>query len=242
MNRADATTKIGAEVSSMFDSISVRYDLTNDVLSLGVHRLWRIATVRALNPRPGEIVLDLAAGTGFSSGALAKTGARIIGADFSEGMLNIAREKYRGVPNLSFEWADATELSFADDFFDAATISFGLRNVNNVGKALAEMYRVVKPGGRIVVCEFSQPHRLIERPYAFYNRSVAPYIAWILNNNGDAYDYLADSISIWPAQEQLAQVLQEAGFERVKYRNLAGGIVALHRGFVPPKNSGASKK
>ncbi len=234
MTRPDTATKLATDVSSMFDEVSPRYDLINDVLSVGNSRLWRIAMTRALQPRKGMRVLDLAAGTGTSSAAIAHHGAHVTAADFSEGMLAVGRERQAGNDLIEFVWADATELPFEDDSFDAATISFGLRNVNDPKKAIAEMRRVVRPGGRIVICEFSRPVEPVRAPYSLYSRHVLPRIAGVLNKSAEqAYRYLNESIEQWPAQDELAAWLREAGLERVAYRNLTLGIVALHRGFVP---------
>lgn len=235
MTRPDAATKPATDVSSMFDEVSPRYDLINDVLTVGNDRLWRIATTKALAPRKGMRILDLAAGTGTSSAALAKHGAHVTAVDFSEGMLDEGRRRHAGNPLIEFVQGDATALPFDDDSFDAATISYGLRNVHDPRAALAEMRRVVKPGGRVVIAEFSTPPSPIVRgPYALYGRHVLPRVAGALNRDAaEAYRYLNESIEQWPNQEQLARMLREAGFERVAYRNLTFGIVALHRGFVP---------
>ena len=234
MTRPDTATKLATDVSTMFDEVSPRYDLINDVLSAGNSRLWRIAMTRALQPRKGMRVLDLAAGTGTSSAAIAQHGAHVTAADFSEGMLAVGRERQSGNELIDFVWADATELPFDDASFDAATISFGLRNVTEPKRAIAEMKRVVKPGGRIVICEFSRPADAIRGPYTAYSRHVLPRIAGLLNKSAeDAYRYLNESIEKWPAQDELATWMREAGLERVAYRNLTFGIVALHRGFVP---------
>lgn len=234
MTRADTATKHAADVSAMFDEVSPRYDLINDVLTVGNDRLWRIATTRAVGPRKGMRILDLAAGTGTSSAALAAHGAHVVAADFSRGMLEEGRRRHAGDELIEFVHADATALPFEDDSFDAATISYGLRNVNDPRTALAEMRRVVKPGGRVVIAEFSTPPSpLVRGPYAFYGRHVLPRIAGLINRDAaEAYRYLNESIEAWPAQEELAAWLREAGFERVAYRNLTFGIVALHRGFV----------
>ncbi|XPP27308.1 MAG: bifunctional demethylmenaquinone methyltransferase/2-methoxy-6-polyprenyl-1,4-benzoquinol methylase UbiE [Leucobacter sp.] len=235
MTRPDTATKSAADVSTMFDEVSPRYDLINDVLSAGQSRLWRVAMTRALQPRKGMRVLDLAAGTGTSSAAIARHGAEVTAADFSEGMLAVGRERQAGNELIEFVHADATALPFEDDSFDAATISFGLRNVSDPRRALAEMRRVVRPGGRIVICEFSKPPAAaIRAPYAAYSRHVLPRVAGLLNGEAkEAYRYLNESIEAWPAQAELAAWLREAGLERVAYRNLSLGIVALHRGFVP---------
>ena len=219
----------------MFDEVSPRYDLINDVLTVGNDRLWRIATIRALRPRPGMRILDLAAGTGTSSAAIAKHGAHVTAADFSDGMLDEGRKRHAGNDLIDFVWADATNLPFEDDTFDAATISYGLRNVDRPKQALAEMRRVVKPGGCVVIAEFSTPPSpLVRVPYQFYGRYCLPRIAGLINRNAaEAYQYLNESIEQWPAQDELAAWLRDAGFEQVVYRNLTFGIVALHRGLVP---------
>lgn len=219
----------------MFDEVSPRYDLINDVLTVGNDRLWRIATTKAVGPRKGMRILDLAAGTGTSSAALAAHGAHVVAADFSEGMLAEGRKRHEGNELIDFVWADATQLPFEDDSFDAATISYGLRNVHDPRKAIAEMRRVVKPGGRVVIAEFSTPPATAVRaPYAWYGKHVLPRIAGVINREAaGAYKYLNESIEAWPAQDELATWLREAGLERVAYRNLTFGIVALHRGFVP---------
>lgn len=219
----------------MFDEVSPRYDLLNDVLSAGSTRLWRIATTRAIAPRKGMRVLDLAAGTGTSSASIAAHGAHVTAADFSEGMLAEGRRRNAGNELIDFVWADATKLPFDDDSFDAATISYGLRNVQNPKQAIAEMVRVVKPGGRIVIAEFSHPTSgAVNWAYTQYNRHVLPRVAAVINRDAaEAYAYLNESIEAWPAQAELAKWLREAGLERVAYRNLSLGIVALHRGFVP---------
>lgn len=231
----------------MFDEVSPRYDLINDVLTVGNDRLWRIATTKAVAPRKGMRILDLAAGTGTSSAALAAHGAEVVAADFSEGMLAEGRKRYADNPLIEFVWADAMALPFDDDSFDAATISYGLRNISDPKQAIAEMRRVVKPGGRVVIAEFSTPPSAIVRgPYGFYGRHVLPRIAGAINRDAaEAYKYLNESIEAWPAQEELAGWLREAGLERVAYRNLTFGVVALHRGFVPrelPKPAAAEEK
>lgn len=219
----------------MFDEVSPRYDLLNDVLSAGSTRLWRIATTRAIAPRKGMRVLDLAAGTGTSSAAIAAHGAHVTAADFSEGMLAEGRKRNAGNDLIEFVWADAMQLPFDDDSFDAATISYGLRNVENPKQAIAEMVRVVKPGGRIVIAEFSRPTSdAVNWAYTKYNRHVLPRVASVINRDAaEAYKYLNESIEAWPEQGELAKWLREAGLEHVAYRNLSLGIVALHRGFVP---------
>jgi demethylmenaquinone methyltransferase/2-methoxy-6-polyprenyl-1,4-benzoquinol methylase len=229
-NRADLG-KDPARVSGMFDQVAGRYDRTNTALSFGNDRLWRIATRRAVAPRAGERILDLAAGTGASSVSLARSGAQVVAADFSPGMIAEGRRRHGDVPGLSFAPANATDLPFVDDEFDAVTMSFGLRNVDEPRKALAELYRVTKPGGRVVICEFSHPpSRAFAELYGFYNSRVLPVVARALSSNADAYDYLNESIRDWPDQRTLASWIRGAGWQDVAYRNLSFGIVALHRG------------
>ena len=232
-NRADLG-KDPQRVSGMFDQVAQNYDRTNTVLSLGNDRLWRIATTRAIAPRPGQRILDIAAGTGASSVALARSGAEVVAADFSPGMIAEGQRRHGGVPNLSFVEADATALPFGDAEFDTVTISFGLRNVNDPRAALAEMRRVAKPGGRLVVCEFSHPqHPLFAGLYRFYNDRILPVVAKGVSSNADAYDYLNESIKDWPDQRTLSAWIRDAGWTDVAYRDLTFGIVALHRARAP---------
>lgn len=216
------------EVAAMFDGVAEKYDLTNDVLSLGQDRLWRRAVVKAVAAKPGEWVLDLAAGTGTSSEPLEATGANVVPCDFSLGMLRVGKRRRADLP---FAAGDAMKLPFADGSFDAVTISFGLRNVAQTVTALAEMRRVTKPGGRLVVCEFSQPTlRPLRTVYVEYLMRALPSVARAVSSNPDAYVYLAESIRAWPDQQGLAALIAEAGWSGVGWRNLSGGIVALHRG------------
>ena len=221
-------------VSGMFDEVAAGYDRTNTVLSLGNDRLWRIATTRAVAPRPGERILDLAAGTGASSVALARSGAEVVAADFSPGMIAEGQVRHGSVPNLSFVEADATALPFDENEFDTVTISFGLRNVNDPDAALAEMLRVTAPGGRLVVCEFSHPqHPVVAGAYRFYNDRVLPLVAKGVSTNAEAYDYLNESIKDWPDQRALSARIRRAGWSDVAFRDLTFGIVALHRARKP---------
>ncbi|MCL6421780.1 demethylmenaquinone methyltransferase [Brachybacterium sp. JHP9] len=230
MSRADLD-KRPFDVAGMFDSIAGRYDLMNDVAALGQVRSWRKAMVESLAIAPGDAVLDLAAGTGTSTAAIVEAGARALAADFSLGMMREGRERQ---PHLPFVGADAQALPFADDSFDSAVISFALRNVQDPRRSLREMARVVRPGGRVVVCEFSTPVlKPFRAVYEKYLLRALPAIAGRLSSSADAYDYLAESILEWPSQEELVQWLGAAGLEQVQYRNLTGGIVALHRGVVP---------
>lgn len=224
------------EVAAMFDAVARRYDLTNDVLSFGQDRLWRRATVRAVHPLPGERVLDLAAGTGTSAVPFATAGARVVACDFSLGMLVEGR---RHRPRLTFVAGDALRLPFADAVFDAVTISFGLRNVADTGDALAEMARVTRPGGRLVVCEFSHPTRQpFQTVYMEYLMRALPAVARRVSSAPDAYVYLAESIRAWPDQRGLAAQIAAAGWDRVAWRNLSGGVVALHRGVRSTETGG----
>ena len=208
----------------MFDGVAKRYDITNTVLSFAQDRRWRAATRRALGLRRGEVVLDLAAGTAVSTVELAKSGAQAVAADFSLGMLKAGAN--RAVPKVA---ADALALPFADASFDAATISFGLRNVNDVGRALRELRRVLRPGGRLVICEFSTPTWAPFRTvYLEYLMKALPEVATRVSSNPAAYVYLAESIREWPDQQMLAGLIREAGFRGVHWHNLTGGIAALH--------------
>ncbi|WP_018178595.1 demethylmenaquinone methyltransferase [Jongsikchunia kroppenstedtii] len=226
-SRADLG-KDPAEVAGMFDGVARRYDITNTVLSMGQDRRWRRLTRERLGIGPGDVVLDLAAGTAVSTVELAQSGARCVAADFSLGMLRAGAR--RRVPKVG---ADALALPFADAAFDAATISFGLRNVNDVPQALSELRRVLKPGGRLVICEFSDPTwRPFRTLYLEYLMKALPAVARKVSSNPDAYVYLAESIRAWPNQEGLAALLSDAGFSSVDYQNLTGGIVALHRGIA----------
>ena len=226
MNRA-SLDKDPRDVASMFDSVARRYDLTNTVLSLGQDRHWRRATRLALRITPGEKVLDLAAGTAVSTVELAKSGAWCVAADFSVGML--AAGQGRPVPKVA---ADATRLPFADNAFDAVTISFGLRNIADRVAALREMVRVTRPGGRLVVCEFATPtNPLFATAYKEYLMQALPRVARAVSSNPEAYVYLAESIRAWPDQVALAHQISSTGWSAVRWRNLTGGIVALHAAY-----------
>jgi demethylmenaquinone methyltransferase/2-methoxy-6-polyprenyl-1,4-benzoquinol methylase len=215
----------------MFDGVARRYDLTNSVLSLGQDRHWRRATRAALRIGPGDKVLDLAAGTAVSTVELEKSGAWCVAADFSVGMLAAGRE--RQVHKVA---GDATKLPFGDGIFDAVTISFGLRNVADYPAALREMARVTRPGGRLVVCEFSTPtNTVFATVYKEYLMQALPRVARAVSSNPDAYVYLAESIRAWPDQPALAHAMSRAGWSAVRWRNLTGGIVALHAGYKPAR-------
>jgi demethylmenaquinone methyltransferase / 2-methoxy-6-polyprenyl-1,4-benzoquinol methylase len=215
------------DVRRMFDAVARRYDLTNDVLSLGQDRRWRRDVIEAVAPEPGDLVLDLAAGTGTSSEPFVERGATVVPCDFSLGMLQVGK---RARPALAFTAGDATALPFADDTFDAVTISFGLRNIVDPLAGLREMLRVTRPGGRLVVCEFSHPTNAAFRTaYLEYLMKALPAIARAVSSSPDAYVYLAESIRAWPDQRGLAALIADAGWQAPEWRNLSGGIVALHR-------------
>ena len=215
------------DVRRMFDAVARRYDLTNDVLSLGQDRRWRRDVIEAVAPEPGDLVLDLAAGTGTSSEPFVERGVTVVPCDFSLGMLQVGK---RARPALAFTAGDATRLPFADDTFDAVTISFGLRNIVDPLAGLREMLRVTRPGGRLVVCEFSHPTNAAFRTaYLEYLMKALPAIARAVSSSPDAYVYLAESIRAWPDQRGLAALIAEAGWQAPEWRNLSGGIVALHR-------------
>ena len=226
MARADLD-KQPTDVRAMFDTVARRYDLTNDVLSLGQDRRWRHEVIEAVDPQYGERVLDLAAGTGTSSQPFADRGAVVVPCDFSLGMLTVGK---KSLPALPFTAGDGTMLPFADDTFDAVTISFGLRNIVDPLAGLRELLRVTRPGGRLVVCEFSHPTWSPFRTvYLEYLMRALPPIARAVSSAPDAYVYLAESIRAWPDQQGLADLVETAGWARPQWRNLSGGVVALHR-------------
>ena len=227
MTRADLG-KDPSSVSAMFDEVASAYDKTNDLLSLYQSRLWRRSLKAAVAPKSGERILDIAAGTGTSSMALRVPGAEVVAADFSQGMIAEGKKRY---PDLEFVFADAMKLPFKKPEFHAVTMSFGLRNVQDHKVALGEFHRVLLPGGRLVICEFSRVRGLFGTLYRWYLRSVLPIVARLLSKNPEAYSYLADSIEAWPSQDELAQDIRDAGFSDVSYRNLTFGIVAIHTGF-----------
>jgi len=219
------------DVARMFDDVAQRYDLTNDVLSLGQDRRWRRKVVAMVDPRPGETVLDLAAGTGTSSEPFAAAGATVVPCDFSLGMLDVGKQQ---LPALPFVAGDGMALPFADDAFDAVTISFGLRNIHDPVQGLRELLRVTRPGGRVVVCEFSTPTwPPFATVYTNYLMKALPRIAEAVSSNPESYVYLAESIRAWPDQRGLALRMIEAGWGRVDWTNLSGGIVALHHSVKP---------
>ncbi|MEL4504963.1 demethylmenaquinone methyltransferase [Luteococcus sp. H138] len=217
-----------ADVAQMFDGVAQRYDLMNDVLTFGLLRQWRRDTVEAVDPKPGHLILDLAGGTGSSAASFAVEGAEVFPTDLSLGMLRVGRQRQ---PGLQFVAGDALQLPFADNTFDTVTISYGLRNVEDTVGALREMLRVTKPGGQVVICEFTHP---TNRAFAFVYEQWLPRVLPLLSkvsSNPAAYEYLFESILAWPPQEELAELMSQAGWQAVGWRNLSQGIVALHRGW-----------
>ncbi len=230
MSRADLG-KEPDEVSAMFDGVARRYDLLNDLLSLGRTKAWRKVATTIIAPKPGMRILDIAAGTGSSSRPLADAGAEVISLDFSKGMLDAGRKRH---PDLTFVQGDALALTFKENGFDVTTISFGLRNTSDTSKALQESLRVLKSGGRMVVVEFSQPtNRIFRTIYLRYLMRALPTVARKVSSNPDAYVYLAESILAWPNQNGLADLMRAAGFGSVQWKNLTFGIVAIHTGVKP---------
>jgi demethylmenaquinone methyltransferase/2-methoxy-6-polyprenyl-1,4-benzoquinol methylase len=225
MSRANLN-KDPDEVAAMFDGVAKRYDLVNDLLSLGRTKAWRKATTAVIAPKAGMVILDLAAGPGSSSEPLYKAGATVFATDFSEGMLAQGR---KARPYLNFSKADALNLPFEANRFDVVTISYGLRNTVTYEKALIEALRVTKAGGRIVIAEFSQPtNRIFRTIYTKYLMRLLPAIAKKTSSNPDAYVYLAESIRAWPDQAALAESLKKAGWSNVSWKNLTFGVVAVH--------------
>jgi demethylmenaquinone methyltransferase/2-methoxy-6-polyprenyl-1,4-benzoquinol methylase len=213
------------QVAEMFDAVAARYDRTNTILSGAQDKRWRRHTVRALELLPGQKVLDVAAGTGVSTKALAAGGAWCVATDFSLGMLSATTDPW--LPRVA---GDALHLPFADATFDAVTISFGLRNVEDPTAALAEFARVTRPGGRLVVCEFSRPRPApIRWGYRWYLHNVLPKLAGRVSSNPEAYTYLQETIDAWPDQPSLARLITRAGWTDVRWRNMTFGVVALHR-------------
>ncbi|MDX9874510.1 MAG: bifunctional demethylmenaquinone methyltransferase/2-methoxy-6-polyprenyl-1,4-benzoquinol methylase UbiE [Spongiibacteraceae bacterium] len=225
-------------VAGVFHSVAARYDLMNDLMSGGIHRLWKRFTIELSGVRPGHKVLDIAGGTGdlaFKFSRLVGPSGRVVLADINASMLQVGRDRLtdRGVvANIDYVQADAEKLPFPDNHFDCITIAFGLRNVTDKDAALRSMLRVLKPGGRLLVLEFSRPrHEALSKAYDLYSFRVLPLMGKLVANDPDSYRYLAESIRMHPDQETLKQMMAEAGFDRCEYFNMTGGIVALHRGF-----------
>ncbi len=245
---SDKTTHFGFEtvnveekagrVADVFHSVAAKYDLMNDLMSGGIHRLWKRYTIELSGARPGHRILDIAGGTGD----LASKFSRLVGkqgqvvlADINDSMLKVGRDKLmdRGVVgNVMFTQADAQYLPYPDNTFDCITIAFGLRNVTDKDLALRSMLRVLKPGGRLLVLEFSKPgNELLEKAYDFYSFNILPKMGHWVTKDADSYRYLAESIRMHPDQETLKNMMKDAGFVNCEYHNMTGGVVALHRGF-----------
>lgn len=246
-NTSEKTTHFGYQevpvdektgmVRDVFESVAGNYDIMNDLMSMGVHRLWKRDFVASSGIRPGHRVLDLAGGTGDITELMSRrvgTTGEVVCSDINSAMLSVGRERLedRGiVSNVSYALANAEHLPFADAEFDLVTIAFGLRNVTDKSAALREMFRVLKPGGKAMILEFSQVQaESLKKLYDVYSFSVLPVLGRLVARDEDSYRYLAESIRQHPPQEELADMMREAGFERVRYRNLTGGIVAIHSG------------
>lgn len=247
-NNANETTHFGysevnvdekaSKVAQVFHSVAAKYDIMNDLMSFGVHRLWKRFAIDCSGVRPGQKVLDLAGGTGDLTAKFSRivgnTG-QVILADINDSMLKVGRDKLRDlgvVSNVEYVQANAQALPFPDNTFDLITIAFGLRNVTDKDEALRSMYRVLKPGGRLLVLEFSKPgHQLLSKAYDIYSFNLLPKMGKFIANDSESYQYLAESIRMHPNQETLKDMMDSAGFEQTQYYNLTGGIVALHRGY-----------
>ncbi|MCE9685943.1 bifunctional demethylmenaquinone methyltransferase/2-methoxy-6-polyprenyl-1,4-benzoquinol methylase UbiE [Shewanella sp. AS16] len=225
-------------VAGVFHSVAAKYDIMNDVMSFGIHRFWKRFTIEAAGARPGMKILDLAGGTGdltakFSH--LVGDRGEVVLADINDSMLKVGRTKLRDkgiVGNVSYVQANAEALPFADNYFDIITIAFGLRNVTDKDAALRSMLRVLKPGGKLMVLEFSKPqHEVMRKAYDLYSFKVLPKMGELITKDADSYEYLAESIRMHPDQDTLKQMMLDAGFEQVKYTNMTDGIVALHLGY-----------
>ncbi len=233
-----ATDEKEKMVAGVFHSVAQKYDVMNDLMSFGVHRLWKRYAIEMAQVRPGQRILDLAGGTGDIAALFAPRVGKeghIVCADINSSMLNVGRDKLTDqgiVGNIEYVQANAECLPFTDNYFDTITIGFGLRNVTDKDKALASMCRVLKPGGRLLVLEFSKPlHPMLNKAYDFYSFNILPKMGKLVANDADSYQYLAESIRMHPDQETLKQMCLNAGFDRCDVFNLTGGIVALHRAF-----------
>ncbi|WP_290653098.1 bifunctional demethylmenaquinone methyltransferase/2-methoxy-6-polyprenyl-1,4-benzoquinol methylase UbiE [Idiomarina sp.] len=225
-------------VANVFNSVAAKYDVMNDLMSMGIHRLWKRYTIDCSGVRQGMKVLDIAGGTGDLTAQFARRvgpQGEVVLADINDAMLKVGRDKLRDkghVGNIRYVQADAEQLPFDDNSFDIITIAFGLRNVTDKPAALRSMFRVLKPGGRLLVLEFSKPITpALEQVYDFYSFNVLPKMGQLVANDADSYQYLAESIRMHPDQETLKTMMHEAGYDNVDYQNLTGGIVALHRGY-----------
>jgi demethylmenaquinone methyltransferase / 2-methoxy-6-polyprenyl-1,4-benzoquinol methylase len=226
------------KVAQVFDSVAVKYDLMNDLMSAGIHRLWKRFTIEKSGARAGSRILDLAGGTGDLAALFSPIvgpNGKIILADINDSMLKVGRDRMidKGlINNIDFAQVNAECLPFEENYFDCITIAFGLRNVTDKQQALESMYRVLKPGGRLLVLEFSQPtNELLSKVYDSYSFNLLPKIGHWITGDEDSYRYLAESIRMHPDQETLKSMFEKAQFDDCEYHNLTGGIVALHRGF-----------
>lgn len=233
----DVAAKVGM-VGQVFDSVAAKYDVMNDLMSFGVHRLWKRFTVSQAAVRPGQVVLDLAGGTGDLAAKFSeRVGSKglVVLADINNAMLSTGRDRLidKGLlHNIDYAQANAEYLPFADDSFDVITMAFGLRNVTDKDRALASMQRVLKPGGKLLVLEFSKPVLpLLSKAYDAYSFSALPLMGKLVANDADSYRYLAESIRMHPDQETLEDMMINAGFGKTSYHNLTGGVVALHKGY-----------
>ncbi|ASJ70152.1 bifunctional demethylmenaquinone methyltransferase/2-methoxy-6-polyprenyl-1,4-benzoquinol methylase UbiE [Granulosicoccus antarcticus] len=233
----DADAKAGM-VGQVFDSVAAKYDVMNDLMSFGVHRIWKRFTIDQSGVRPGQSILDIAGGTGDLAGKFSKRVGKdglVVLADINSSMLRVGRDKLMDiglVGNIDFTQANAEALPFEDDTFDCITIAFGLRNVTDKDKALVSMNRVLKPGGRLLILEFSKPVLpLLSKAYDAYSFAALPIMGKLVANDAESYRYLAESIRMHPDQETLKSMMDDAGFGVTSYHNLTGGIVALHKGF-----------
>lgn len=225
-------------VADVFHSVAEKYDLMNDLMSFGIHRLWKRFTIDCAGVRPGQKILDLAGGTGDLTAKFSRLvgdSGEVVLADINDSMLKVGREKLRNkglVNNIRYVQANAEALPFPDNYFDLITIGFGLRNVTHKEQALASMYRALKPGGRLLVLEFSKPTNVVmSKLYDFYSFKVLPKMGQLVAKDSDSYQYLAESIRMHPDQDTLKAMMETVGFEQVTYHNLTQGVVALHRGF-----------
>ncbi|WP_094751579.1 bifunctional demethylmenaquinone methyltransferase/2-methoxy-6-polyprenyl-1,4-benzoquinol methylase UbiE [Psychromonas sp. CD1] len=225
-------------VAEVFHSVAARYDLMNDVLSLGIHRLWKRFTINCSGLRKGQKALDLAGGTGDLTAKFSRIvgpSGQVVLADINDSMLKVGRAKLRNAGiegNVEYVQANAEELPFPDNYFDVVSIAFGLRNVTDKDKALASIYRVLKPGGRLLILEFSKPlYKPVSKFYDFYSFNILPKLGKLIANDSKSYQYLAESIRMHPDQETLKEMMNKVGFENTEFFNLSAGIVALHRGY-----------
>jgi demethylmenaquinone methyltransferase/2-methoxy-6-polyprenyl-1,4-benzoquinol methylase len=232
------TGEKAAKVAEVFHSVAAKYDLMNDLMSLGIHRLWKRFTIEKSGVRRGWKVLDIAGGTGDLAAKFSEivgSEGEVVLADINDSMLKVGRSRLvdRGiVGNVRYAQANAECLPFPDNYFDLITIAFGLRNVTDKDKAIASMFRILKPGGRLLVLEFSKPENAgLSAIYDQYSFKLLPLMGKLVANDSESYKYLAESIRMHPDQETLKGMMEAAGFERCDYHNLTGGIVALHRGF-----------